>query len=428
MIKLIKILACQLIFWWLLPPARAQDQILTIEEAYKLARQNYPMIKQRDLIAASREFSVENAKKGYLPQFSIQGQATYQSEVTEFRLPVSIPGVEFPKISKDQYKLYGEANQVVYDGGNVKTHVKAQEASALVEEQKLEVELYKLNERVNQLFFGVLIADAQLEQSDMLKRDIQLGINKVEAQITNGTALKSNANILKAELLKAQQRDIELKTSRKAYLDMLSMLLNQQLGEAVTLVKPGFLKPETGIDRPELTLYTVQNQSLAVQEQLISVKNRPRLNLFFQGGFGRPALNILNNSFDPYYITGARLSWSLSGLYTAKNERKLIGNNRQAIQLQRETFLFNTSLSARQQNAELERFEQLLATDDEIIALRERIKAASAAQLENGIINSSDYLREVNAEDQSRQAKILHEIQLLVSAYNLQTTLGKPIE
>ncbi|NIJ52404.1 TolC family protein [Dyadobacter arcticus] len=405
--------------------AKAQ---LTIEESYQLARKNFPIIRQQDLIIKARDYSIENAAKGYLPQISILGQASYQSAVTEFNLPVSLPGVEFPTISKDQYRVYAEVNQTIYDGGMIRTQVKSHEANAVVEQQKLEVELYKLNERVNQIFFGVLMIDEQMLQNVLLKRDIQLGINKVQAQIDNGIAFKSNGNILKAELLKADQRMIDLNASRKAYLDMLGILTNQPLTDSTILVKPAALNLAGEIIRPELKLYDFQNQSLDIQSQMIQVKNRPKFNFFLQSGFGRPALNILSNSFDPYYVTGVRLTWSLSGLYTLKNDRALIRNNRESIQVQKETFLYNTSLTIKQQNAELVRLGQLLDTDNEIIVLRESIKTTAAAQLENGVINTNDYLREVNAEDQARLNKILHEIQLLMSGYNLQTTLGKPIE
>jgi len=423
--KIILIISCLSLFSTGL---RAQTRSLTIREAYQLARRNYPMIRQQGLIEKTRDYSVSNAAKGYLPQLTVQGQATYQSAVTEFKLPVAIPGVEFPSINKDQYKVYGEVNQTIYDGGNVRTQVRSHEANAQVETQKLEVELYKLNDRVNQLFFGVLMLEEQLRQNELLKKDINLGIRKLQALIDNGTAFKSNASTLKAELLKADQRTIDLNASRKAYLEMLGLLTGQPPGDSVVLEKPTELAAADDINRPELKLYDAQNRSLDVQSQLLDVRNRPKLNFFFQGGYGRPALNILSNGFDPYYITGLRLNWQLSGLYTVKKDRELIRNSRDAIQLQKETFLFNTHLTARQQNAELDRFRQLLMTDDEIIALRESIKTTSAAQLENGVINTSDFLREVNAEDQARQNKILHGIQLLMSQYSLGNTLGTHIE
>lgn len=428
MIKLPDIRLLGLCFWICIIQVEAQPKTLTIEESYMLARKNYPVIRQRELISKAKDYSIQNAEKGYLPQISILGQATYQSAVTEFRLPVSLPGVEFPTISKDQYKVYAEVNQSIYDGGAIRTQKQSHEMNAVVEDQKLEVELYKLNERINQIFFGILMLDEQIKQNALLKKDIELGISKVQALITNGTAFKRNGYTLQAELLKTDQRATELTSNRRAYLEILGLFINENLDDATVIVKPAETAVSAQINRPELRLYEYQNQSLDIQNRLLNVRNKPKLNFFFQGGAGRPALNILNNGFDPYYITGIRLNWSLSGLYTLKNDRALISNNRQSIQIQRETFIYNTNLILKQQNTDVVRLQKLLAIDDDIIALRDNIKTTAAAQLENGVINSNDYLREVNAGDQARLNKIVHEIQLLTSQYNLQTTLGRPLE
>ncbi|SKB49352.1 Outer membrane protein TolC [Dyadobacter psychrophilus] len=408
--------------------AFAQDKVLTINDSYMLARKNYPLIKQYELIRKTENFSVENAAKGYLPQISVLGQATYQSAVTEFKLPIAIPGAEFPSISKDQYKVYAEVSQTIYDGGAVRTQIESHKQNAIMETLKVEVEIYKLNERVNQIFFGILMLDEQLKQNALLKKDIELGVKKIQAFIDNGTAFKSNGNTLKAELLKTEQRATELASNRKAYLDMLGLLIGQDLAGSTVLAKPETVSLEGDMSRPELRLFDYQRQNLDIQDKLLKVKNRPKLNFFFQGGYGRPALNILNNGFDPYYITGIRLNWSLSGLYTAKNDRALIANNRESIQVQQAVFVYNTNLSLKQQNADLIKLEKLLESDNEIIALRESVKTTAAAQLENGVINTNDYLREVNAEDQARLSRILHEIQLLMSTYNVRTTLGQNID
>lgn len=399
-----------------------QNETLTIEACYTWAEQNYPLVKQRDLIAKSKASSIDNALKGYLPQFTINGQASYQSEVTQF--PIAVPGAEAPQLSKDQYKLYAEVNQTIYDGGAIRQQRLTHEVNAQVEEQKLTVELYSLKERINQLYFGILTTDEQLRQNELLQNDLQLGIRKTQAAIDNGTAFKSNADALKAELLKAHQRTTELRATRSAYLDMLGMFINQTLNENTTLAKPQQLTVSDEITRPELALYDYQNRSIDIQYQQLQVKNNPKLSLFFQGGYGRPALNMLSNNFEAYYIGGARLTWSLGGLYTMKKDKALLDHSRKTIGLQRETFLFNTNLTRRQQHADITRLQELLSSDNEIITLRESVKKASAAQLENGVITSNDYLREVNAEDQARQTRILHEIQWLLAQYNHQTTTG----
>jgi outer membrane protein TolC len=399
----------------------AQTQSITLDSCYVLAKKNYPLIKQYELIAKSNEYTLENIAKGYLPQMNINGQATYQSDVTQ--LPKSIPGVK--TLSKDEYKIYAEANQVIYDGGVIKEQKKLQEANALVDLQQLEVELYKLKDRINQLYFGILLIDEQLKQNFLTKNDIQLGLNKIIAQIANGTALQSNADVLKAELLKADQQTIELNSNRKEFTDMLGLFINRHLNEKTIFIKPENIASSGEIKRPELLMYDEQNKIFDARNNLLTAKNNPKISFFVQGGYGRPAFNILSNNFDPFYIGGLRLTFPLSGFYTIRNERELINISRQKTDVQKNTFLFNTQLIMKQQSADITKFQAFLKTDDEIISLRTNVKKAALAQLENGVINSSDYLREVNAEDGARQNKILHEIQLLIAQYNERNTIGE---
>jgi len=406
----------------LLASLAGQAQSLTLDECYAMAEQNYPLIKQRELIVKSKEYSIDNAAKGYLPQLAVNGQATYQSDVT--RIPVDAPGFHVPLISKDQYKVYGEATQTLFDGGVIREQQASLEANAKVDEQKLEVELYKLRDRVNQLFFGALMMDEQLKQNNLLIQDLQNGIAKTDAAVANGTALKSSLNMLKAEWLKAQQRTVELRATRMAYTDMLGLFINRTLGDSSALVKPVAPIVEQEIRRPEMQWYTYQDQSAEVQYKMLAARNRPKLSLFVQAGYGRPALNMLDNSFKGYYLGGIRLNWSLSGLYTYKKDKALIDLNKRNIDVQRQTFLFNTNMTLQQQNREAAKYQQLLASDDEIIALRVSVKNAASAQLENGVIDTNDYLREVNAQDQAQQSKILHEIQFLMAQYNQKTTTG----
>lgn len=396
---------------------------LTLESSYDLAQQNYPLVKQRELLARIKEYSVENIGKGSLPQLTIAGQATHQSDVT--KIPINIPGVEVPTISKSQYKLYGEVSQPLTDLITVKQQKEAQEINSSIQEQSLEVELYKLKDRVNQLFFGTLLIDAQYDQNELLKKDIQAGMAKTIGALNNGTELKSNLDKLKAELLKADQRGIELKASRKAYLDMLGLLINQSLGETTILEKPEPVVIEESINRPEIRLYDFQKRSYDVQDKLISTRNLPKFGLFFQGGVGRPSpVNMLSNDFSSYYIGGIRLNWTLSSFYTSSKERQLLTINQSMVNAQKETFLFNTNVTLKQQNAEIDKLQQLVSTDDEIIALRASVKEASNVQLENGVITINDFLKEINAEDQARQTKLLHEMQLLMAQYNFRNTAG----
>lgn len=399
-------------------------QKITLTEAYELSQKNYPAVKQKDLVKQTAAISLENLQKGFLPQFSLSGQATYQSDVT--KVPFSLPGLTIESPSKDQYKLVADVSQMIYDGGMTKEQKALQQLNATVEDQKVEVELYKLKERINQLYLSILYLDEQLKQVDLVKADIQTGIKRVEAQVQNGVAFKSNLSMLKAELLKTEQRAIEVKSSKKGLLDALSLFIGRELAAQVQLEKPvsaGIVANE--IARPELKLYSEQQKFIGQQEKLITAKNLPRASLFAQGGYGRPGLNMLLNEFDFFYIGGLRLNWSLGGLYTKKKEKEQVTINKKMVEVQKETFLLNTSSQLKQQQAEIDKLQQLLVSDNEIISLRKSVTEAAKAQLENGVITANDFLKEVNAEDQARQTLITHQVQLLQAQINYQTILGK---
>ncbi|MEY4930960.1 MAG: hypothetical protein RI909_1684 [Bacteroidota bacterium] len=409
-------------FFLLISYCSALAQQLTLEECYDKARQNYPLIKQKELVARSKEFTIDNVKSGLLPQISLNGQASYQSDVT--RLPGGASLVE--PLSKDQYKVYVDVNQSIYDGGAVKKNSALQETASQVEDQKIEVELYKIKERINQIYFGALLINEQLAQTELVKKDIETSLLKMESAIRNGTAFRTNADILQAELLKNDQRAVELKAGRKSYLDMLGMFIYQSLSEDMNLQKPPSLiiQSEPVISRPEISLYNYQSQLYAAQQQLNNTRVTPRVSLFAQGGYGRPGLNMLLNQFDTYYIGGLRFSWNLGGYYNANRDKQILDLNLQSVNQQKETFLFNTKLSLQQQNNELNKLRELIQIDEKLIELRVRIKNTAKSQLDNGVITANDYLRELNAEDQAKQNLSVHQIQLLMTQYSQQVTTG----
>ncbi|MBN8685825.1 MAG: TolC family protein [Chitinophagales bacterium] len=399
-------------------------QQLSLTTAWELAQKNYPAVKQKELVRQTAGISVENLQKGFLPQFSISGQATYQSDVTS--VPISVPGFSIEAPNKDQYKLVADVNQLIFDGGLTREQKAVQQLNAKVEDQKVEVELYKVRERINQLFLSILYLDEQLKQVDLVKKDIETGIKKVEAQVQNGVAFKSNLNMLKAELLKAGQRSIEITTSRKGLVAALALFVGQELNDQLILEQPVAPVTVAGqIARPELALYNEQEKLIGQQDKLIHAKNQPRASLFAQAGYGRPGLNMLKNDFAFYSIGGLRFNWSLGGLYTKKKEREQVQISKRVVEVQKETFLLNTNAQLKQQQAEIDKLQQLIRTDDEIIGLRKTVTEAARAQLENGVITANDYLKEVNAEDQSRQSMITHRVQLLQAQINYQTIAGK---
>lgn len=402
-------------------------QGLTLDSCYARARQQYPLIKQKGLIEKSRDYNVSNAGKGYLPQLNINGQATYQSAVTAISLsglPPAFKGLSFPTPPKDQFNIHGEVDQTIYDGGIIKQQKQVQNTSADIQEQNIEVQLYTLRDRINQVFFGALLINEQIKQNELTQKDIQSSIDRMQAAVTSGTALQSSLDELQAELLQQQQNEIGLKASRQAYLDMLSQFINKQLDENTVLAAPKEVAVSDSVHRPELALYDYQKKNDDVQNKILNAGNRPRLTAFFQGGYAMPGLNGFDVNAQPYYITGVRLSWSLGSFYTLKNQRQLLNIDKQTIDVQKDVFLFNIRQTLKQQSADMIKLKQMISKDNEIINKRTSVKTAAKAQLDNGVITVHDYIGDLDAEDQAKQNLLLHQVQLLMDEYEYQNTTG----
>ena len=397
---------------------------LTLQQAYDLAYKNYPVWRQKDLVRRTADLNIDILQKDFLPQVTVVGQSTYQSAVTE--VPIKIPGYTIEAPSKSQQKVVADLSQLIYDGGVTRQQKNFEDLNAVVEDQKVEVELYQIKEKINLYYLGILYMDEQLKQVELVKSDIENGIKRVEAQVQNGTAFKSNLNSLKAELLEVDQRRIETRATKKGLVDAMAVFLGQPINENVQLEKQVINNVVYGeITRPELKLYNDQSKLIDQQNKLITARNRPKASLFAQGGYGRPGLNMLVNEFDTYYIGGLRLNWSLDGLYKTKKEREKVEVNKKIVDTEKETFLLTTNTQLVRQQAEIEKLKQLIVSDSAIIALRRTVTDASKAQLESGVITATDYLIDVNAEDQARQGLITHEVQLIQAQINYLTISGK---
>ena len=394
---------------------------VTLEECQRKTQDNYPLVRQYDLIEKTQEYNLENVAKGYLPQFALSAKASYQSDVTE--LPIKIPGVDIKGMPKDQYQVMVELQQNIWDGGGIKMQKKQATTEADVEKEKLKVDMYALNNRVNDLYFGILLLDEQLKQNALLQDELERNFRQISSYFENGIANQADLDAVKVEQLNTRQKRIELSFSREAYLKMLSLLTGEELSPETTLEKPvpeKMVNAASEIHRPELSLFDAQTTGLNVQEKALNVRHLPRFGLFVQGAYGNPGLNMLKNEFSPYYIAGARLSWNFGSLYTLKNDRRVIENKRQQLGSNRDVFLFNTRLQVTQQDQAVRSVEKQMRDDDEIIRLRTNIRRSAEAKVANGTLTVTEMLRELTNESLARQAKAMHEIQRLQGIYQMK--------
>lgn len=392
---------------------------ITLDECRSLARANYPLIKRFSLVEQSRSLSVSNASKAWLPQVSLSARASYQSDVT--RIPVDIPGVDISPLSKDQYDVSVHVSQQIYDGGSVSSSKRLADALSDVEREKVNVAIYDVYERVDQLYFGILLLDEQIRQVRLLQDDLSLSSKSVSGMLRGGVASQTDLDAVKVEQVKARQSETSLLTSRATYLKMLSTFIGKPLGDSVSLVRPDEADVSVVVNnRPELSLYNAQNRLLDQQRNVLDTYLRPRVGLFLQGGYGNPALNMLKNKFEAYYKVGATLTWNFGNLYTRANDKRKIDTDRLGIEAEREAFLFNTGLQSELQRGNIESLRRQISQDDEIISLRERIRSKADVKVANGTETVNEMLRDINAVSEARLTKAFHEIQLLQEIYKLK--------
>ncbi len=399
---------------------------LTLNECRQKARKNYPLIQQLDLIEKSAGYNLSNASKAFLPQINVSLKATYQSDAIDMTLPLPAGPVSLHQ-SKDQYQAAVEVNQLLWDGGITTARKKLVASGAEVDRQKLEVELYTLNDRINQLFIGSLLLREQAAQLDLLQNELSTNLQRLQAARVNGIVSAADVDAFKVEMLSVDQRKTELMATRRSYASMLSTLLGEPVDENTPLQKPASTLNASNdfSNRPEMRLFETQKRVLTDQNKLENSSLMPKLGLFLQGGYGRPGLNMLSDEFAPFYIGGARLTWSLASLYSHKNNQSGIENTQKMLESSEKTFVLNTKMKQSQQQIELDKLKALLRTDDEVLQLRTGIKEACRTRLTNGVATATDLLREINAESNARQQKSLHELQLLLQIETLNYTTNQ---
>ncbi len=399
-------------------------QVPDINFCYQKAIENYPMYKQKDILNNINELKVKSINTNYLPQVNINGQMTYQSDVT--KIPIVIPKITIPEMSKDMYKATLDVNQLIYDGGTVKNQRTIEELGVQSDKQNLETELYKLKERINQLYFGVLVFQKNIELLDISKQTIKSKLKEIESGIRNGTINEISSDKLNAEIINIDQKIIELNKTKQATIKMLGELISVSIADNTTLTIPVSLAVnESENIRPELKIFDIAKERLIASKSLLSSKLYPKLYGFGQVGYGRPGLNMLNNDFQSFYIVGAKLNWNLWNWNQTKTDKKVIDLQADIVSLNKDTYSKNININKQKDLAEIEKYDELLIKDQELITLRTKIAKTTSSQFDNGFITSSDYLNEVNAETQAKINYEMHKIQLIKAKYDYLVNLGK---
>lgn len=406
---------------------------LTIEQCQRLARENYPLIRQYGLIDQSSKFTLDNLKHSWLPQVNLSAQATYQSETPSFpdqmRAMLAASGLDMKGLAKDQYRLQLDVNQKIYDGGKASSERAITQAQDVEQKAQTDVDLYSLNKRVNDLYFGALLMDESIKQTEMTLEMLNGNLDKLRAHVRGGIATSADESQLRAEILTVEQSKTTMEWNRQAFIHMLEILIGKHIGEQ-QLVVPNAAEPiSSTIYRPELRLIDAKIGTINARERAINASVMPVISAFGQAFYGYPGYNTFENMVNRKWslnaLVGVRATWSLSSLYDRKNNLSRLNTARQQAELQREAFLVNTRLEVSHENDEIKRLRELIASDATIVSLRRDVRQAEESKLRNGIIDIHRLVERITDENTAAQAQILHNIELLKTIYDLKNTVNQ---
>ena len=427
------------ILFWQISLAQTPDS-LTLDDCYRRAVANYPLTNQFELLASKNKIQLKKLNTNYLPHLNINGQASYQSDVTQvevifqpmylpppldIQLPALAPGIPVPP--KDQYRITLDLNQTIYDGGITSRQKNIERTNLEIDRQNVEIELYKLKEQINQVFFGIVLLQENSKLLIVFKKEISNKLEDIETAVKYGIALESDKDVLLAELIRIEQQLEEVEITKNAWFRVLGELMSVKTDPSTYLILPDphYTPGKFENSRLEYELFDLQKEKINATKRLASAQWMPKLMGFGQLGYGKPGLNMMNNTFDTYYIVGASLNWNIWNWNKYKKESQILDLQSLIINSRKETFNKITRIAAENDIAEIRKYEALIRKDHEIIELRNKIAGTASSQLDNGIITSTDYVTKVNDAVQSKINLETHKIQLVQAKMKYLATIGE---
>lgn len=404
----------------------------TLDECRRLAREHYPEIRQYDLITQSEQYDLSNAARAWIPQITLSGQASWQSATPTFPGALgeilASRGMQMEGIRREQYRAAIDLSQTIWDGGHSRATKELAQAEAAEARRQTEVDLYALQSRVDDLYFGILLLDERLTQTSAQINLLESNHARMRSCVANGTATRSDADAIEAELLTVRQTLEQIEASRASYGRMLEIFIGQPLA-AEGLERPAEPAPGDESLRPELALFEARAQRIDLRRKALNSALMPRFSAFAQGYYGYPGLDMFQSmrSSDGTLnaLVGVRMSWNIGAFYTRRNDLGKLRTARQQIGIQRDIFDFNTRLQTTREEGEIARLRKAVASDTRIVELRRTVRMAAESQLENGVINTTDLLRKITDETTAMLNRSTHEIELLQALYQLKHTLNQ---
>lgn len=411
------------------------QEMITLKECYDRAYTAAVVSAEKEVYNRIWEYKDKNLSRGWLPTLDANGSFTYNSSVMDINdvigaLPVPGIGDMIKPLPNEQYKVTVDINQMIYDGGAIKSARAFERAGLLVNEKQNETDLYKLRSEVNTYYFNILLLE---RQEDLLQNYLEL-INKkiiaLESAVENGMVPKSDIDVLSSEKLKLEQQISENSIRKTSLIKNLSDLTGYETDTSVQLVVPPINEELTDeLFRPELQIFDLRKEQLEESVKQIQSRRIPKAFGFATFGYGNPpGSNFFRDEFAPFYILGAGVKWNILDWNKAKNEKQIVLLQKDLIDGRKKEMKDNLKRMLNAKNAEIKSMKELLETDIELIELRKRITSAAESKYNNGTITATEYLNELNAENQARINYEIHTISLALARVEYMNISGQEIE
>ncbi len=406
---------------------------VTIEQCVNLAQENYPLIKKYNLLNSLNEINLSDINKSWLPQINVYAQGNVQNATPSFpdRLSGMLKqmGTDISGLNEWQYKIGADLNQTIWDGGSSKARREIERTQHAEKQAALDVQLYAVKERVESLFFGILLIDEQAKQIRASIDLLQDNLQKLRSMLKNGIAMQCDADMVEAQYLATSQQLIQARSMAESYRRLLEIYIGESLAGRELIMPDAVIPGDLVPNRPEQKLFNAQLLANDALRNNITSSIMPQIGLFAQAYYGYPGYdyfeNMMNRNPSFNILAGVKISWNIGAFYTKKNSNQKLKLAAGEISADRETFLFNTSLETQSQVDNINELTAVIKEVGRIVELRANVRRAAESQLDNGTIDATALLTKITDEKQARLNAAYHEIQLLQSIYKLKHTVNK---
>lgn len=380
----------------------ASAQQFTLEQLVRAALNHHPstakLSSEHDLMLVKKD----GIRAAFLPDLSMNAQIGYQSMVPE--LPFQMPGAPRPNIPKDRYQASLDVSQLIYDGGVTNERLAMMELESELSQTRFLAERFPIQQQVVDAWYGLEFVSVQRNVLRLTLEDLEARHRLLEVGHEEGVVMRVDVDRIAVELERVRQKDAQIHADSIWLVDILAEItgLTFPVGSIFHNHDLSQHSDQVVIRRPELQILELSSDLADAKLDFERAMRRPKVNGYVQGAYGKPGLDIFADSFSPFWQAGIRASWPLWDKGASKRDHEV--NRLVKSQIDDDRALFDRSirLAIERQETEIQKNRALLEGDESIIALQERIKLASEAKLDEGIINATDYLQDVRAVEQAR--------------------------